>query len=66
MAKKRWIPGLASVDLEEQMKAQDIPEVDRDEVRRFAEFLKRRKDRTEGKPLEPAPEGMREWLLGKE
>lgn len=60
-----WEPDMASVPLEELMEAKDLPEGDRDEVRRFAEFLRRRKDRKDGKKLPPAPEGMKDWLLGK-
>jgi hypothetical protein len=62
----RWTPDLASQPLEELMEAKNLPEEDRDEVRRFAEFLQRRKDVREGKTLPPAPDGMRDWLLGKE
>lgn len=62
----KWKPDGASRDIEEKMEAADLPEGDRDEVRRFAEFLQRRKDHREGKDLPPAPEGMREWLEGKE
>lgn len=61
-----WKPDSASRDIEEKMEAADLPEGDRDEVRRFAEFLQRRKDHLAGKDLPPAPEGMREWLEGKE
>lgn len=64
MTKKLWTPEGASPQLEELMEAKDLPEGDRDEVRRFAEFLGRRKDKKEGKELPPAPEGMREWLEG--
>lgn len=61
-----WMPDFTSVPMEEAMEAKDIPEEDRDEVRRFAEYLRRRKDKREGKPLPPAPDGMREWLLGED
>lgn len=61
-----WVPGPAPLEVEELMEARDLPEGDRDEVRRFAEFLRRRKDRKEGKELPPAPPGMREWLLGED
>lgn len=61
-----WEPDMASVEMEELMEGKDLPESDRDEVRRFAEFLRRVKDKKAGKELPPAPEGMRDWLLGKE
>lgn len=62
----KWIPDLADQPIEEAMEAQDVPEGDRDEVRRFAEFLRRRQAKQEGRELPPPPEGMREWLLGEE
>lgn len=62
--KKLWEPDLAGVRLEELMEARDLPEEDRDEVRRFAEFLQRRKERKLGNPLPPMPDGMKDWLLG--
>ena len=61
-----WEPDLASVELEERMEAQNVPEEDRDEVRRFAEVLRRCKAKREGQSLPPAPEGMKEWLLGSD
>lgn len=36
-------PPLASSEIELQMERDDVPEGDRDEVRRFAEFLRERK-----------------------
>ncbi len=59
-----WTPDLASVDLEQKMEAENVPEDDRDELRRFEEVLRRRKAKHEGAELPPAPDGMREWLLG--
>ena len=61
-----WKPDLASVGLEEKMEAQNLPESDRDELRRFAECLARRKAQRAGAVLPPAPKGMREYLLGGE
>jgi hypothetical protein len=61
----QWTPDLASPQTEGMMEAQDLPEGDRDQVRRFAEFLRRRKARLAGESLPPAPEGMRAWLLGE-
>jgi hypothetical protein len=61
-----WEPDLASPEMEKRMEAQDIPEEDRDEVRRFAEFLQRKKDKKEGKTLPPMTEEMKNWLLGKD
>lgn len=61
-----WIPEGAAPQMEELMEAAALPEGDRDEIRRFAEFLRRRKDKRDGKELPPAPEGMREWLTGSD
>ena len=61
-----WEPAGAATDLEELMESTDLPEEDRDELRRFAEFLGRVKDKREGKELAPAPEGMRAWLKGED
>lgn len=60
-----WVPDLASVEIEQLMEEKDLSEEDRDEVRRFVECLRRRKEKREGKELPPAPGGMREWLLGE-
>lgn len=60
-----WQPNLASQELEQAMEAKDVPEADRDEVRRFSEFLGRVKGKREGKKLPPAPEGMKAWVLGE-
>ena len=46
------------------MEALALPASEREEVRRLAEFLKRRRAFQEGQPLPPLPEGMRDWLLG--
>lgn len=48
--------------MEELMEAQDLPESDRNEVRRFAEVLKRRKSKREGKPPPPAPDSMKDCV----
>ncbi len=61
---KKWVPDAASEPMEILMEEEDLPEEDRDEVRRFAEVLRRKKDRDDGKELPPAPEGMKDWLLG--
>ncbi len=66
MSKKKWVPDMASEETEILMEENDLPEEDRDEVRRFAEFLRRRKDKKDGKELPPAPEGMKDWLLGSD
>jgi hypothetical protein len=46
------LPPLAPQKLEEQMETQEVCEEDRDEIRRFAEFLKHKKiseqEQTEG------------------
>lgn len=59
-------PELASPKLETLMESQDVPECDRDELRRFAEFLARRSAKKRGEQLPPAPDGMREWLAGED
>lgn len=61
-----WKPDPASKDIEESMEAKNIPEFDRDEVRRFAEFLGRLRDHRAGKKLPPSPPGMLAWLGGCE
>lgn len=61
-----WKPDIASMETEELMEEHDLPEEDRDEVRRFSEFLRRRKDKKAGRELPPMPKEMRDWLLGKE
>ena len=58
--KSEWVPDPASVDLEEKMEAQDLPESDRDEIRRFAEVLRRKRDRAQGKELPPMPQEMKD------
>jgi hypothetical protein len=60
-----WKPEITSVALEKEMESLNVPEEDRDEVRRFAEFLKRRKDKQDGKELPPLSTEMRAWLEGK-
>ncbi len=60
-----WTPELASHRLETLMESKNLSEEDRDELRRFAAVLARLKDRAGGKTLPPAPEGMRDWLLGR-
>lgn len=61
-----WQPDLASPDLEKAMEAADLPEGDRDEVRRFREYLWRKKERALGNPLRPMPEEMIDWLRGQD
>jgi hypothetical protein len=60
-----WEPAGASCKLEKLMEKKDAPEQDRDELRRFAEFLARQKDKKEGKKLDPMPPEMKAWLLGE-
>jgi len=60
-----WKPSLASLPVEKEMERKDLPEEDREEVRRFAEFLRRKRDKREGKELPPMPDGMKDWLIGK-
>lgn len=66
MTMNSFQPDHASEELERLMEDKDLPETDRDEVRRFAEFLRRRADFRAGKQLPPAPQGMKDWLLGKD
>lgn len=60
-----WKSDGASLPLEQEMERKELPESDRDELRRFAQLLARLKDNRDGKELTPAPDGMREWLLGE-
>lgn len=63
-------PDPAPIGVEELMEAQDLPESDRDEVRRFAEFMRwkaqRLKDKAEGKKLRPVPKKWRDYILGND
>jgi hypothetical protein len=54
-----WQPQLASMELEEAMERKGAPESDRDEVRRFAEFLNAKKPAG----LTPA---MKTWARGED
>ena len=60
-----WKPNLASPEVEKLMEDADLPESDRDDARKFVEFLRWRKDRKAGENL-PMVEEMKNWLLGKE
>lgn len=63
--KMTWKPNLASVSIEEEMEAKNILEKDRDEMRRFAEFLEIKKNMKEGERLtDVISKEMKEWLLG--
>lgn len=64
MPESDWTPDPASLPMEEAMEAKGVCEEDRDEVRRFAEVLRRLRDKRAGKTLPPAPKGMREWIEG--
>lgn len=55
-----WQPDMASVDMEKKMEDKDLPESDRDEVRRFSEFLRLRKVQT------VITKEMHNWLIGEE
>lgn len=57
---------MASLPTEELMEKHDLPEEDRDEIRKMCEFLQRRKDKKDGKELPPLPEGMKKWILGED
>ena len=58
-----WQPELADPRIEKAMELKSIPENDRDEVRRFAEFLRRLKQPTEDRgPLRPE---MKAFILGE-
>ena len=61
-----WNPEMASLPLEQLMERQDLPEEDRDELRRFEEVLRRLKVNKEGGKNPPMPDGMKEWLLGED
>jgi hypothetical protein len=58
-----WEPKLASPAIEKLMEAQDAPESDRDEVRRFAELLERLPSRKPQFPLTPE---MKTWARGED
>lgn len=60
-----WKPDPASLPIEVEMEAKDIPEQDRDEVRRFVEFLRWKSDKQAGKEPAPLTDEMRAWLLGE-
>lgn len=61
-----WKPDNASIDLERKMEEANAPESDRDEVRRFAEWLRRRKDVKDGKEVPPRTPEMTAWLKGED
>lgn len=52
-------PNLASPEIELQMERENVPESDRDEVRRFSDFLRERKT-----PKTMRPD-VKAWVLGK-
>jgi hypothetical protein len=64
-----WKPDNASLPLEQGMERQDLPEEDRDELRRFAEFLavqkERKAARARGEVPPPLPDAMRKYILGE-
>lgn len=66
MATKSWKPELASRDIEERMESKDLSETERDEVRRFSEFLGRVARKRNGDTLDSAPVGMKEWVTGQD
>lgn len=57
---------MTSLDIERLMEAKNLPESDRDDVRKFSEFLQWRKDRADGKKVPPLSNDMKNFLLGKE
>jgi hypothetical protein len=61
-----WVPDMASLELEQLMEEKELPESDRDELRKFSEFLRRRKDKKDGKEVPPLTQQMKDYLLGKE
>lgn len=67
------LPDLASQQIEEKMEELDLPESDRDEIRRMAEFLRWRHDNKEaleaarkGGPKVPIDPALKKWLLGED
>ncbi len=62
----KWIPDAASLEIEQAMEEKDLPESDRDEIRKFGEFLRRRAAKRKGEPLPPLSPEMRAWLLGED
>jgi len=61
-----WEPDFVSEELEKEMEEKNLPEGDRDEIRRFAEFLQWRKAKKADKKTPPISQEMKDWLLGKE
>lgn len=59
-----WKPERATDDLEELMERSALPEQDREELRRFSEFLRRKKVKKEDRS--PLTAQMKDWLLGKD
>lgn len=61
-----WKPSLADPGVETLMDQMELPEEDRCEIRRFAEFLRRKAAKKKGEELPPMPQEMKDWLLGKD
>jgi hypothetical protein len=61
-----WTPEGASIELEKAMEEKDLHESDRDEVRKWAEMLRRRSAKKKGEELAPMTEEMKKWILGQE
>jgi hypothetical protein len=63
-----WKPDAASEWMERLMEEQDVPEKDRDEVRRFAELLRFRKARKDAKaagaPIPSWPSELWAYMMG--
>lgn len=59
-----WKPQLASRELEQHMERKEIPESDRDELRKFAEVLNRVKSKRDGQKLPPMPAAMKDFITG--
>lgn len=59
-----WEPPSAQPKLEELMEQRSVDESTRNEIRGFAEILRRRKCRAEGQEVPPASIEMMQYLLG--
>jgi hypothetical protein len=59
-----WEPPMTTPKLESLMEATEVSESDRDEIRGFAEILRRRKCRQEGSEVAPASIEMMQFILG--
>lgn len=60
-----WIPDHACEKLEADMEEKNLPESTRDDIRRFCEYLRFKRERLNGDE-KAMPEAMKSWLIGAE